>query len=320
MVLLVNEGETTLARGAKHRAVGILQAAINKAGAEPKLSVDGDFGKRTEAAVRSYQIRAPHLTNVYGGIACSRTLEALYILRDVKAELAKSPAPTNAGDWRKGLGIRRFSMGESGINPLTGKREIYRGQAYQLSGYESLIGGRIDLQNKVITFHASDEEGLGAVQENQCALLVQAFGVRETRRWRKGPHVKSCASIPPGTVVATMRDGVYYSDHSGRSHVGIFISKDSAGMTLIDQWNGRSIGRMTRRYKPEDDGNSLVDRGYTKSKTPNITIPVQNPDGSIMGYTSAKIDTFKKYQYTWTGDADEYYVVYDDGTDNVNYV
>jgi hypothetical protein len=62
-----------------------------------------------------------------------------------------------------------------------------------------------------------------------------------------------------GTVVATLREGQYYSDHSGRSHVGIYISHDEyqeylqskdskVGIRLFDQFNGNPIKERVYPY------------------------------------------------------------------------
>lgn len=59
-------------------------------------------------------------------------------------------------------------------------------------------------------------------------------------------------------MVATLRDGKYYSDYSGRSHVGIYLSHTdyqqylggsdpNGGMRMMDQFNGNKI--TTRLYK-----------------------------------------------------------------------
>lgn len=44
-----------LKNGSKGKPVETLQTALNKAGAKPKLNVDGKFGPLTEAAVRAFQ-------------------------------------------------------------------------------------------------------------------------------------------------------------------------------------------------------------------------------------------------------------------------
>ena len=63
---------TLLRRGSKGAAVRDLQSSLNAAGA--KLTVDGDFGKKTEAAVKAFQKGAELVVD---GIADPNTLAAL---------------------------------------------------------------------------------------------------------------------------------------------------------------------------------------------------------------------------------------------------
>lgn len=63
-----------LKRGSKGRAVSELQALLNRSGAFPRLNPDGDFGQKTEVAVRSAQER---LQLVVDGKAGPQTLKAL---------------------------------------------------------------------------------------------------------------------------------------------------------------------------------------------------------------------------------------------------
>src|SRR5262245_5246590 len=133
----------------------------------------------------------------------------------------------------------------------TGTPGQYIGQAWVLEGYKQLLGGRVFLKDQQWTFYDTNHKELAGIGNNECASLVQAFGVPSTKLWRRGPRVKDAAEITPGTVIATMGDGVYYSDYSGRSHVGIFHSKTDEGITLIDQWNGANVGMRTKRYDVE---------------------------------------------------------------------
>ncbi|WP_196258554.1 N-acetylmuramoyl-L-alanine amidase [Pelagibacterium limicola] len=48
---------TVLMRGSKGLAVRELQDLLNKAGASPRLNTDGDFGAKTDAALRAFQAR-----------------------------------------------------------------------------------------------------------------------------------------------------------------------------------------------------------------------------------------------------------------------
>ncbi len=304
----------------KHPAVGVLQRALNDAGATPRLDVDNDFGNHTKAAVQAFQARTPALAGVYGGLVCDKTMDALRIRHKVQELVVKQPiVHVETENWAKGLKAQRFRLPEPSVNPNTGNPEVVPGQAWQLSGYESLVGGRIDLMKKVFTFHSKTDPDRARRTTNECALLVQAFGCGKTRFWRRGPQVKACSYVPVGTVIATLRDGVYYGDHSGRSHVGIFHSKDKNGITMIDQFCGGDIKARPRLYDPKQNGDELVKQSHP-SKNDDLTIPVTAPDGSLMGYTVAHVPTMKNYKYAWVGDGDEYYVMYSDNTPNLELI
>lgn len=64
-----------LSTGARGAQVSSLQEALNKAGATPPLTVDGDFGPRTEAAVKQFQERSGlRADGVYGPQTAARLL------------------------------------------------------------------------------------------------------------------------------------------------------------------------------------------------------------------------------------------------------
>lgn len=64
----------TLQKGSKGKLVVKLQELLNKAGAKPKLTEDGDFGPATETAVKAFQDRAGLKRS---GKADKTTLDAL---------------------------------------------------------------------------------------------------------------------------------------------------------------------------------------------------------------------------------------------------
>lgn len=82
-----------------------------------------------------------------------------------------------------------------------------------------------------------------------------------------------------------MRDGFYYNDYSGRSHVAIFHKKSANFMWTVDQWNKRDIHIEQRKFL----GRSSMDPECDD----------RDKDG--------KVD---RNAYDWVSFADEYYVVY----------
>lgn len=73
--------------GAKGSAVKALQVKLNKAGAKPKVPVDGVFGEKTYAALKAFQKATPGLK--VDGVADARTLAAF----DAKPEQPRGKPP-----------------------------------------------------------------------------------------------------------------------------------------------------------------------------------------------------------------------------------
>ncbi len=130
----------------------------------------------------------------------------------------------------------------------------YAGRGYVIHGFEKFAGWEVQLVGRRIVRRF--QGGL----RNECAQFVQMFGVPRTSNWRRGPQVGHLApgTIPVGTVVATLRDGVYHNDYSGRSHVGIYMGHDPydpakgdanpGGVWIMDQWNGSPIAKRRKDY------------------------------------------------------------------------
>ncbi len=125
-----------------------------------------------------------------------------------------------------------------------------------------------------------------------------------TTSWHRGPRVCDFkpGELPQGTVVSTLRDGKYYSDYSGRSHVGIYLNHDdyatylagknrAAAVTLFDQWNGTRIGPHKKLYAVDAD-----------------------QEGSVLknGRTWEDKGKQRTRRVNWVADGEEYYVLLTD--------
>ena len=310
-------------RGTKHVAVRTVQEALNNKGAQPQLSVDGDFGKRTERAVLKFQMDEERVQGVTGGIVDPQTLFVLRVLESVSEQIRKAPIPEHVetNDWQIKLGYDRISLGQTTVGPNLGQVTPATGSAFKLYGFETLLGGRIENVKGTWIFHGKDDPDRGDVTKNECALLVQAFGCGRTRNWRRGPHVRALRHIPRGTVVATLRDGVYYSDHSGRSHVGIFDSFISGangqpkGFRMFDQSNGNDIKLRDFNFFDAYDRSKMVEK--PKGKSGDLTIPVYGPNNELLGYTVIEDPFYAKNKFRWTSIGDEYYVMYSNDEPNL---
>jgi len=74
---------------------------------------------------------------------------------------------------------------------------------------------------------------------------------RATTAWKKGIKVRG-NSIPVGTAIATFLGNGGTSFQSGKGHAAIFISQDSKGITVWDQYNNKdgSCKTVGKRYLP----------------------------------------------------------------------
>ena len=152
-----------------------------------------------------------------------------------------------------------------------------------------------------------------AVARSECAALVQCLGVSNTKYWRRGPRVQQMRpqQIERGTVIATLRNGIYLSDYSGQSHVGIYLTHDAGGLWMLDQFAGGSgtvgIRRKVfgarhdeRKVKPSD----CIGRSYRRE--------VIDKNGNKIYGQDFRYQTVGK-RVTLTSDGSEYYILLDDG-------
>ncbi len=86
------------------------------------------------------------------------------------------------------------------------------------------------------------------VGSGQCVAFVQeSSGAPLTKYWSEGIKVRG-SQIPAGTAIATFKNGVYPSNATG-NHAAIYISQDSGGITVWDQWTGRPVDKRHIRFQ-----------------------------------------------------------------------
>ncbi|CAF3199214.1 unnamed protein product [Rotaria socialis] len=73
---------------------------------------------------------------------------------------------------------------------------------------------------------------------------------RATSQWRQGKRVRT-TRVPYGAAIATFPNGKY----SG--HAAIYISQDSVGIQVWDQWRGHTVSKRTIRW----NGTGLSNNG-----------------------------------------------------------
>lgn len=326
--LIVDPAETRLIYGYRHGAVRFMQEALNRNGA--KVAVDGDFGDKTLVAVTRFQMDCERVQGVTGGVAGMQTLQCLGVLNKVAESLARAPPPPpppqhlDTTEWRAGIGFERINYGQSAIDPNTGKVVAAIGTGWVFSGHQKLVGGRVNNVKGVWLFHGVDDPDRSTIKNNECALFPQCCGAAGsglelgTNQWRRGPQVRSLRRIAPGTMIATLRDGVYLNDHSGRSHVGIFESFTGppgkpTGFRMYDQSNGRNIALTTYKFFDKYDPNEIVSKVGSKG---DLTIPVYGDNHELLGFTVIEHSYYKNHKFRRIGIGDEYYVVYTNGQTN----
>ncbi|MDN2658224.1 BPSL0067 family protein [Neptunomonas phycophila] len=104
-------------------------------------------------------------------------------------------------------------------------------------------------------------EGKPKVFGGQCAGLVQWYTkVGKADTWREGIQVRGNASeIVSGTAVATFENGVYPNRSHG-NHAALYISQDSQGIWVMDQWTSKpSISKRKMLFRGKNSDGSFVD-------------------------------------------------------------
>jgi hypothetical protein len=227
-------------------------------------------------------------------------------------------------------GVQAYQLALTASELEAGKRgERFDGRAYRVANLDKLLAALGLGDTKIGTTSdkriAPLEEGPflvpqghvlygAAADKSECAALVQSFGVSNTNRWRRGPRVQDIETLEPGTVIATLGSGVYLSDYSGKSHVGIFLRKDDLGLVMLDQFRGGE-GVLGIRYKKfgakhkrtRVKASKFIDSGYS------YRMEVRDAHGKKKYARDYSLDTVR-YRENLTGDGSEYYVLLDNGS------
>jgi hypothetical protein len=325
-----------LRKGDKGKAVREIQGLLNSRAGKIVLKPDGDFGGKTETAVKEFQTKMKLRAD---GVVGPKTWEALH----KESLVANFDNCISVHDWFSLTELQKFFDGltpnvkhQNTAPPSSQKSNTpvkpqaanttdipnkasasvpaivkqtdfkryqrtsfhgYTGLGYVIKDFKKFEGGAIQLRPSVKIIEPKGVIPNGF--KNECASYVQYFGIPNTKTWLRGPRVCDFkpGELPEGTVVATLRDGKYYSDYSGRSHVGIYLSHDdyasylisdnkSVGITLMDQYNDNSITRRKKYYAVDAD----------------------KEGNSTSSWTDSKGAAHKK-RVSWGKDGEEYYVL-----------
>lgn len=94
----------------------------------------------------------------------------------------------------------------------------------------------------------------GKVSTGSCASLVQHYTrVGPAKLWRQGESVRGNATIKRGTAIATFVNGRYPNEKHD-NHAALYVSQDSKGIRVVDQWDGREAGERVLTFQGEKDG------------------------------------------------------------------
>jgi peptidoglycan hydrolase-like protein with peptidoglycan-binding domain len=194
-------GTSLIRRGASGPEVEALQQALNAAGIEPQLEVDGQLGADDEAAIRGFQRQ--HGCQV-DGIVGPETLGAIDQARGIEPNPAAAAATQR---YRAGAASRyQPTTGTSGAGEASGAGGVnaVAGQpgATGLDGFDRIIehtlrfesGGRYDAWNADDNGHGVS---FGLIQFNQqvgsMPRLLREMNARDPQRFRDtfGPHANN---------------------------------------------------------------------------------------------------------------------------------
>jgi hypothetical protein len=94
-----------------------------------------------------------------------------------------------------------------------------------------------------------DLEGTAKVGTKECAVLVQYYAkAPPTTSWKPGADVLGSPPVAKGTAIATFVNGAYPNKGNG-NHAALYISRDAAGIYVMDQWsNDVTKPKVSKRY------------------------------------------------------------------------
>ncbi|MGE0222244.1 MAG: BPSL0067 family protein [Acetobacteraceae bacterium] len=116
-----------------------------------------------------------------------------------------------------------------------------------------------------MSYIATDPDSeLGKVVGNgHCVAYVkQVSGAPASSLWKQGEAVRG-NDLPVGTAIATFQDGRYQNATNGNSHAAIYLSQDSSGIWVYDQWLGQPVHKRLIRFRggagtPNNDGDAYA--------------------------------------------------------------
>ena len=246
------QGGNNLRRGAEGPAVRDLQQALNQAGARPSVGVDGDFGPRTQEAVRSFQRQ--HGLDA-DGVVGPRTFEALQRANGGQPPAPNTPAPNTPAPNVPAPAPNTPAPDASGF--VTGNGRVSSGwgdtSAQRTQQAEALLraNGQWPPQNGRAY----------AIQIDQDAPSASASQTARNNFARSYSGETSVFRAENGRLVEVSGDPMRSASHPGqfRSSASPDVNGDGRGDVAhirpgVYDYNTRTGGKGGNRYNPVDDG------------------------------------------------------------------
>jgi hypothetical protein len=102
------------------------------------------------------------------------------------------------------------------------------------------------------------------IGSGECVAFVQeAARAPHTSAWKKGAVVRGNSALRRGTAIATFDASDRYPNHSTGNHAAIYVSQESEGIWVFDQWRAQGAVRKRlirfrkRAGSPSNDGDAF---------------------------------------------------------------
>ncbi|CAL6079696.1 BPSL0067_family protein [Hexamita inflata] len=102
-------------------------------------------------------------------------------------------------------------------------------------------------------------------ESHECVALVKPWiPGKTTKQWKRGAQVKGNKGLATGTCIASFQyspsKGYFYDGAIG-GHGAVYVSQDSTGITVYDQWRTQPCHKRVIRFKgdgsKQNDGNEF---------------------------------------------------------------
>jgi uncharacterized protein (TIGR02594 family) len=217
-----------LRMGSRGPQVSLMQGLLNSRGASPRLRQDGDFGARTDRAVRAFQTK--HGLEV-DGIVGSRTWSALVDQNIIAGRATPRVTPV----------AQRPLVLPSSVSTPADRSAPWMDVARAEMGVREIAGSRHN--SRIVEYHAATTLRATSDEVPWCASFVN-WVLRESGK--RGTNSAAAASfLDWGTTLASPRAGAVVvirhttsgnrgsTGSSSGNHVGFFLSASPSHISIL---------------------------------------------------------------------------------------